>query len=212
MNDHIKKLGKLQRKILMHITECENIEDDFRAETVSHITESLGCSQPTIFKSVKILIEHHYLDSLKFESHFYFRSGIQDSKKTGGYKTLFLTPKGAAAAIVSGINIDKVEKYLDYIVNDDKFYSSSYRAEKYLNYINEHYDRYKEKYPKYPVTIDPSSTDLIYTNDLKIVKPHEPTATILKYIRIYGYIYIEAVRASDDKIIVIHNLIIVRAF
>ena len=44
MNDRIKKMGKLQQKILKHITECENIERGFGEETVSHIAESLGCS------------------------------------------------------------------------------------------------------------------------------------------------------------------------
>ena len=123
------------------------------------------------------------MDSLKFVSHFYYTSDTQDSKKTGGSKTLFVTPKGAAAAIVSGVNIDKVEKYLDYIVDDDKSAPRNYRAIKYVNYINEHYDKYKEKYPKYPVTIGPGSTDLIYIHDLKIAKPNEPTAMILSYIR-----------------------------
>jgi hypothetical protein len=71
-----------------------------------------------------------------------------------------------------------VEKYLDYIVNDVKFYPLNYRAKIYVNYINDHYDKYNEKYPKYPVT-----TDIIHVHDLKMVKPHEPTAMILGYIR-----------------------------
>jgi hypothetical protein len=178
MDDHHIRLGKLQEKILKHILECKNMERPFGAETVIHIARCLGCSQPTIFKSVRVLIQRHYLDSVKFESRYYGGRNLHDLNKTGGQKALFVTAKGAAAAIVFGVNMDKLEKYLDYINDDDKFFPANYKVKTYMQHINEHYDQYKEKHPKYHV-----DENLVDYDDLKKVNPHEPTATILRYVR-----------------------------
>jgi DNA-binding Lrp family transcriptional regulator len=171
MTSHIRRLGKLQEKILKHIVECGNIEQIFvPPETVSHIAESLGCSQPTIFKSVKILLEHHYLDSIKCENRYDGRLNLQNASKTGGVKILFVTAKGAAAAIVYGVNIDKLEKYLKYIVSY-RFYPRPVMDGSYI-------DSLKREYLKHSL-----DNPIDYDDIAKIVKLCEPTAMILDYMR-----------------------------
>src|SRR5918992_3033005 len=93
MEGYTAELGELQQKILKHIFECTS-----KSENVSHIAKSLGLAQPTVFKSVHSLLQENYLES------------EQISKRTE--KTLTLTDKGAAAAIlILGVSFDEFENH-----------------------------------------------------------------------------------------------------
>ena len=108
------------QKILQHIIECERPE---YIETVSHIARSLHLAQPTVFKSVKNLTRAHYLEY-------------------GAYGDLIVTGKGAAAAIILGVIVDRIEMY----VSNLGTHLSSYKLSKYVKYVEEHPNDYKEKY------------------------------------------------------------------
>jgi DNA-binding MarR family transcriptional regulator len=93
MKGYTAELGELQQKILKHIFECTS-----KSENTSHIAKSLGLAQPTIFKSVQSLLKENYLES------------EQKAKRTE--KTLTLTDKGAAAAVVTlGATFDQFENH-----------------------------------------------------------------------------------------------------
>jgi DNA-binding MarR family transcriptional regulator len=92
MEGYTTALGELQQRILKHIFECSE-----RSENVNHIAKSLRLAQPTVFKSVQSLLQENYLES------------EQKSKRT--QKTLTLTDKGAAAAVLLGVSFDKFENY-----------------------------------------------------------------------------------------------------
>jgi DNA-binding MarR family transcriptional regulator len=93
MEGYTAELGELQQKILKHIFECTA-----KSENVSHIAKSLGLAQPTVFKSAQSLLQENYLES------------EQKAKRT--QKTLTLTEKGAAAAVVIlGVSFDEFENY-----------------------------------------------------------------------------------------------------
>jgi DNA-binding MarR family transcriptional regulator len=93
LEGYTAELGELQQKILKHIFRCTA-----KSENVSHIAKSLGLAQPTVFKSVQSLLQENYLES------------EQKSKRT--QKTLTLTDKGAAAAVVTlGASFDEFENY-----------------------------------------------------------------------------------------------------
>lgn len=88
--DHITKL---QERILKHIIKC-----DVQSETASHIAESLGLSGPTVFKSMKLLLKKEYLRS------------EQPHKR--GKRTLTLTQKGDAMAVMLGSSFEEWSKYI----------------------------------------------------------------------------------------------------
>jgi DNA-binding MarR family transcriptional regulator len=93
MEGYTSELGELQQKILKHIFECTA-----KSENANHIAKSLGLAQPTVFKSVQSLLQENYLES------------EQKSKRTE--KTLTLTEKGAAAAVVIlDVSFDEFENY-----------------------------------------------------------------------------------------------------
>jgi DNA-binding MarR family transcriptional regulator len=87
------QLGDLQKKILIHIFNCNS-----ESENTFHIANSLGLKQPTVYESVKSLIENEFLQSKK-----------QLHKR--GEKILQVTHKGAAAAVMLGISFEKLESY-----------------------------------------------------------------------------------------------------
>ena len=182
MNHHIQKLGNLQQKILQHIIECER---PWQLETVSHIARSLHRSQPTIFKSVRNLIRHRYLDDVKYGNDI--------------GNDLIVTSKGAAAAIISGVIINRIEKY----INLKDGHLSGYKLEKYINYVEDHTDDYKERYPQgisyhvYKHSIDyddveaniagPHETIAIILNCLKrIAEPHNKLDLVIKKTILYA--------------------------
>jgi predicted transcriptional regulator len=93
MKGHTAELGELQRRILKHIFECTST-----SENANHIAKSLGLAQPTVFKSIQLLLQENYLES--------------QQKAKRREKTLTLTEKGAAAVVVTfGASFDEFENY-----------------------------------------------------------------------------------------------------
>jgi DNA-binding MarR family transcriptional regulator len=92
MKGDIPKIGELQQKILKHIFECTS-----ESENANHIAKSLGLAQPTVLKSIQLLMQENYMESQ------------QKSKRTE--KMLTLTEKGAAAAVLLGISNDEIINY-----------------------------------------------------------------------------------------------------
>ena len=88
-----QQLGELQKKILKHIFNCES-----ESENVSHIANSLGLKQPTIYESIKSLTKNKFLQSKK-------------PLHKRGEKALEVTHKGAAAAVMLGIPFENLENY-----------------------------------------------------------------------------------------------------
>jgi DNA-binding MarR family transcriptional regulator len=86
------KLGELQQRILKHIFECTS-----KSENTNHIAKSLGLAQPTVLKSIQLLLQENYMESQ------------QKAKRTK--KMLTLTEKGAAAAVILGITNDEIINY-----------------------------------------------------------------------------------------------------
>jgi hypothetical protein len=86
------ELGELQQKILKHFFSCEE-----KAESVNHLSSVLNVVQPAVFKSVNLLIKDMYL--------------VKDSKYKDGKKALFVTDKGAAAAVVLGVTYKQLQEY-----------------------------------------------------------------------------------------------------
>jgi hypothetical protein len=87
------ELGEVQQKILRHFFDCK----DKQPESVSHISKSLRILQPSIYRSVDLLIKEHYL--------------IKEGKYARGGKELIVTEKGAAAAMLLGTTNDQLIKY-----------------------------------------------------------------------------------------------------
>ena len=87
------KLGELQREILFHMIECAG-----ESETVNHIAKHLHRAQPTIFKSIKLLVEDNHVTS--------------QQEYNRGPKVLDLTDKGAAAAIIAGADLKQFDNYI----------------------------------------------------------------------------------------------------
>jgi hypothetical protein len=85
-------MGELQQKVLNHFFNCS-----YDSETVRHLSRTHGVLQPAIFKSVNLLKKNKYL--------------TKDKKFFSGRKKLFVTDKGAAAAVVLGITFDKLHNY-----------------------------------------------------------------------------------------------------
>lgn len=92
MKGYTLELGELQQKILKHIFECTS-----ESENANHIAKSLGLAQPTVFKSIQLLLQENYLES--------------EQKGKRSEKTLTLTEKGAAAAVILGITNDEIINY-----------------------------------------------------------------------------------------------------
>jgi hypothetical protein len=87
------ELGEVQQKILRHFFDCKDKEP----ETVSHISTKLGLLQPSVYRSVDLLVREEYL--------------IKEGKYARGGKELIVTEKGAAAAVLFGITNDQLIKY-----------------------------------------------------------------------------------------------------
>jgi predicted transcriptional regulator len=87
------ELGELQSEILLHMVGCAA-----ESETVNHIAKYLHRAQPTIFKSIKLLLESNYV--------------MAQQKYKRGPKVLNLTDKGAAAAIIAGADLKQFDNYL----------------------------------------------------------------------------------------------------
>ena len=83
----------LQEKIIEHMVECP-----LESENTNHIGKALDLSQPTVFKSVHLLEQENYIQT------------EQDYRR--GRRTLKLTDKGVAAALISGKGKDKIYSYL----------------------------------------------------------------------------------------------------
>jgi DNA-binding MarR family transcriptional regulator len=92
MEGYTIEMGELQQSILKHIFECKS-----KSENANHIAKSLGLAQPTVFKSIQLLLKENYLESQ------------QSTKHTE--KKLTLTDKGAAAAVLLGVTFDQFENH-----------------------------------------------------------------------------------------------------
>jgi hypothetical protein len=107
------ELGELQKEILKHFFLCK----EKRPESVSHIAKELRVLQPSVYRSVDLLIKEKYL--LK-ENEFTIKSGQKYVEKD-----LILTGKGAAAAVLLGITNDEIMSYFKrrkskYILSNDE--------------------------------------------------------------------------------------------
>jgi hypothetical protein len=106
LNGNPLQLGKLQQRILKHMFECNGHGGGHPYESVNHIAKALGAAQPTIFKSVRLLIKDNYLISQKviplYGKRKLFRS-------FGGIRELYLTDKGAATAVILGVTYSQFE-------------------------------------------------------------------------------------------------------
>lgn len=96
-----QELGELQKQILKHFFLCK----DKRPESVSHIAKELGVLQPSVYRSVDLLVKEKYL--LK-EDDFTRKSGQKYVERD-----LIVTGKGAAAAVILGISNDDIINYFE---------------------------------------------------------------------------------------------------
>jgi DNA-binding MarR family transcriptional regulator len=85
---------------LKHFFLCK---ENKRPESVSHIAKELRVLQPSVYRSVDLLIKEKYL--LK-ENDFTRKSGQKYVEKN-----IILTEKGAAAAVILGGTFDEFENY-----------------------------------------------------------------------------------------------------
>jgi DNA-binding MarR family transcriptional regulator len=92
MEAYTNRLGELQQKILKHMFECTAETDN-----PNHIANELGIKQPTVYESVQLLMKDDYLKA--------------EQKHKRGPKSLTLTDKGAAAAVLLGIDITRIQNY-----------------------------------------------------------------------------------------------------
>lgn len=90
---NMEKLGSLQEKIIEHMVGCP-----LESENTNHIGKILGLSQPTVFKSIRSLEKDNFIQTK------------QEFQR--GKRTITLTDKGAAAALFSGNEKDKIYAYL----------------------------------------------------------------------------------------------------
>src|ERR671923_315750 len=109
-----QELGELQKQILKHFFVCK---EDKRPESVSHIAKELKALQPSVYRSVDLLVKEKYV--LK-EDDFTRKSGQKYVERD-----LILTEKGAAAAVLLGISNDDIINYFKrrkskYILFDDE--------------------------------------------------------------------------------------------
>jgi hypothetical protein len=107
---YTEELGELQKEILLHMVGCTA-----KSETVKHMAEHLNRAQPTIFKSMELLLEGNFVRAQ------------QEYKR--GPKVLTLTDKGAAAAIIAGVDLKQFDNYLkkqptDSIAESLKYFES----------------------------------------------------------------------------------------
>jgi hypothetical protein len=98
----VLKLSEEQGKILWHLFECDIVAP----ESVSHISKSIRLSQPSVHRSVSSLIKNKYL----VKDNKPMRSG---KGKMSFEKALYVTDKGAAAAVVLGITLGQLQNYLN---------------------------------------------------------------------------------------------------
>jgi hypothetical protein len=105
------ELGELQKQILKHFFICK----DNRPESVSHITKALRVLQPSVYRSVDLLIKEKYL--LK-EKEFSRKSGQKYVEKD-----LIVTGKGAAAAVLLGISNNDIINYFERRKSRYNFYN-----------------------------------------------------------------------------------------
>jgi hypothetical protein len=105
------ELGEVQQKILRHFFDCKDKEP----ESVSHISMKLGLLQPSVYRSVDLLIKEKYL--------------IKEGQYTHGEKELIVTGKGAAAAVLLGITNDHL---IDYFRRVKQKYSSASNEVQFL--------------------------------------------------------------------------------
>jgi hypothetical protein len=92
MEAYTNRLGELQQKILKHMFECTAETDN-----PNHIANELGIKQPTVYESVQLLMKDDYIKA--------------EQKHKRGPKLLTLTDKGAAAAVLLGIDINQIPSY-----------------------------------------------------------------------------------------------------
>jgi hypothetical protein len=105
------ELGALQKQILRHFFLCK----ENKPESVSHITKALRVLQPSVYRSVDLLIKEKYL--LK-EKEFSRKSGQKYVEKD-----LIVTGKGAAAAVLLGISNDDIINYFERRKSKYNFYN-----------------------------------------------------------------------------------------
>jgi hypothetical protein len=86
---------------LKHFFGCK----DTGPESVSHISKEIGVLQPSVHRSVDLLIKNKYL--------------LKEIAYTVGEKKLITTDKGAAAAVLLGITNDQLIGYFRKIRHDD---------------------------------------------------------------------------------------------
>jgi DNA-binding MarR family transcriptional regulator len=101
-------LGKAQEKILKHFFQCDIVTP----EGVSHIAKSINLLQPSVHRSVSSLIKNKYL----------VKENGRNRKNGKMYfeKALYVTDKGAAAAVVLGITLDQLENYYKKFASKNK--------------------------------------------------------------------------------------------
>jgi DNA-binding MarR family transcriptional regulator len=104
----VLRLGKAQEKILKHFFECDIIVP----EGVSHISKSINLLQPSVHRSVSSLIKNKYLVKEKGRT--------RKKGKKSFEKALYVTDKGAAAAVVIGITLDQLENYYKKFASKNK--------------------------------------------------------------------------------------------
>lgn len=104
----VLRIGKAQEKILKHFFECNIIAP----EGASHISKSINLLQPSVHRSISLLIKNKYL----------VKENKRTRKKGKMYfeKALYVTDKGAAAAVVLGIAFDRFENYFKKIAPKNK--------------------------------------------------------------------------------------------
>ena len=87
-----QELGEVQKQILKHFFVCK--KENKRPESVSHIAKELRVLQPSVYRSVNLLIKEKYL--LK-ENEFTRKSGQKYVERD-----LIVTGKGAATSCYIG--------------------------------------------------------------------------------------------------------------
>jgi predicted transcriptional regulator len=97
----VLRLSTAQEKILKHFFECSVVAP----EGVSHISRSIGLLQPSVHRSVSSLIKSGYI--IKENTR------TRKKGKMSFEKPLYVTEKGAAAAVVLGVTLDQLENYLN---------------------------------------------------------------------------------------------------
>lgn len=155
--------------ILKHFFECNIVAP----ESVSHISESIKLLQPSVHRSVSLLIKNKYLMKDKRPT----RSG---KGKMSFEKALYVTDKGVAAAVMLGVTLDQLKNYLS------KFASKNESAMNSISYI----DRFILLY-KVPVkrdflarkAMEYSLNNNCYNNLGTVLYPRKEFRKALRYIQ-----------------------------